>query len=310
MTFADAMTHPICYSGAALTIPVLLGLGATPGRAQDLPELTIGNLVRGVDVIHGHPGGNVLVIETTDGLVLVDAQSADVTDSLVAVVRSISPGRPAFVIATHYHEDHIAGSSVFRDLGATTIGHVNVSVHATVDTTIDELGWHREPAEAGDLPMEAVAEDTTMTVGGIRIDLITFPAAHTDGDLAVYLPEQNVLHTGDILEVDAFPFIDWWGGGSLAGTIAAIDKLVTMIDDATSVVPGHGQVVDRAHMVAYRSMLAQVGEGVQEAIARGDDVETTMSLGLASTFAEGRGGEGAARRFVGILFLGMSTGHR
>jgi len=310
VTFAEAMTHHPCYSGTAMTIPVLLCLGTAPGEAQDLPELTIEQLVHGVHVIHGHPGGNVLVIETMDGLVLVDAQSAGVSDSLVTMVRSISPATPAFVINTHYHEDHIAGNSHFRAVGATTVGHVNVPTRAAVDTMIDELAWHREPADGADLPMETVSQDTTVTVGGIRIDLLTFPAAHTDGDLAVYLPEQNILHTGDILEVDAFPFVDWWGGGSLAGTIEAIDKLLALVDEETMIVPGHGHVVDRPHMVAYRTMLAEVSEGVQGAIARGDDVETAMSLGLANDFARGRGGESAARRFVGILFLGMSTGHR
>jgi cyclase len=302
--------HQTCYSGAALTSAALLGLGASYGRAQDLPELTVETPVQGVHVIHGHPGGNVLVVETAKGLVLVDAQSADVGDSLVSAVRNFSAIAPAFVINTHYHEDHIAGNSVFREMGAETVAHRNVTVRASVDTTIDELQWHREPAESDDLPMWTIAGDTTVTVGGVRMDLFTFPAAHTDGDLAVYLPEQNVLHTGDILEVDAFPFIDWWGGGSLTGTVAAIDNLLALVDDETTIVPGHGHVVDRVHMAQYRAMLAEVGEGVQEAIERGDDARTTMSLGLASDFAGGRGGESAARRFVGILYLGMSAGLR
>ncbi len=302
--------HQTCYSGGVLAIPALLGLVAASGSGQDLPELTVETPVQGVHVIHGHPGGNVLVVETEKGLVLVDAQSADVSDSLVAVVQSLSTVDPELVINTHYHEDHVAGNSVFREMGAGTVAHRNVPVRASVDTTIDELQWHREPAEPNDLPMRTVTRDTTVTVGGVRIDLLTFPAAHTDGDLAVYLPGRGILHTGDILEVDAFPFVDWWGGGSLTGTIAAIDQLLALVDDHTVIVPGHGHMVDRAHMVAYRAMLAEVGEGVQEAIARADDVQTTMSLGLANDFADGRGGESAARRFVGILYLGMSAGQR
>ncbi len=301
--------HSTCYSGAALAIPALLGLGAASG-SQGLPELTVETLVQGVHVIHGHPGGNVLVAETATGLVLIDAQGADVGDSLVAVVQSLSTMGPELVINTHYHEDHIAGNSVFREMGAETVAHNNVLVRASVDTTIDELQWHREPAEPNDLPMWTITNDTTVTVGGVRIDLLTFPAAHTDGDLAIYLPAQGILHTGDVLEVDAFPFVDWWGGGSLTGTIAAIDRLLALVDDETVIVPGHGHVVDRAHMAQYRAMLAEVGDGVREAIARGDDVETTMSLGLANDFADGRGGESAARRFVGILYLGMSAGQR
>ena len=93
--------HQTCYSGAALTIPALLGLGAASGSAQDFPKLTVETPVQGVHVIHGHPGGNVLVVETAKGIVLVDAQSADVGDSLVAVVRSFSTMGPELVINTH-----------------------------------------------------------------------------------------------------------------------------------------------------------------------------------------------------------------
>ena len=57
-------------------------------------------------------------------------------------------------------------------------------------------------------------------------------------------------------------------------------------------------------------MLVEVGDGVQEAIARGDDVQTTMGLGIASPYAEGRGGESGARRFAGTLVLGLSAGNR
>ncbi len=174
--------HQTCYSGAILAIPALLGLGAASGSAQDLPELTVETPVHGVHVIHGDPGGNVLVVETAKGIVLVDAQSADVSDSLVAVVRSFSTMGPQVVINTHYHEDHIAGNSVFREIGAETVAHRNVqSVHQ------------------------------------------------------------------------------------------AIPRLT---------------------------------------IARGDDVQTTLSLGLANDFANGRGGESAASRFVAVLYLGMNAGQR
>ncbi len=93
--------HQTCYSGAVLTIPALLCLGVASGSAQHLAELTVATPVRGVHVIHGHPGGNVLVVETAKGIVLVDAQSADVGDSLVAVVRSFSTMGPELVINTH-----------------------------------------------------------------------------------------------------------------------------------------------------------------------------------------------------------------
>lgn len=287
---------------------IMLGMSlvsATSGLAQQ-QALTVESLAPRVQVIRGHPGGNVLVLTAADRVLLVDAQSAGVADSLRAVLGTIADVPVGMVINSHYHEDHIGGNSAFRAT-ADIVGHVNLSALAAVDSTIEELGWDKDPADADDLPTMSIAADTAIRFDDIAIDLLAFDDAHTGGDLAVYLPAANVLHTGDVLEVDAFPFVDWWGGGSLDGMIAAADRLLEVADDDTRIVPGHGHIVDRGHLTAYRHMLATLRDRVVDAIERGDDLETTMDAGYASEYAAGRGGERAARRFVGIVYLGLST---
>ncbi len=293
--------------GSVLSTTVMLLCGVTPAAAwQD--SLTIRPLRGGVVVLHGHPGGNILVVPTPGAVVLVDAQSASVSSQVHTAIDRVADRDVGLVINTHYHEDHIGGNSEFRRVGAVVLGHSRLAAQAVIDTTITELDWHREPAHPDDLPSVTVARDSLLVVHGTRIEVLAFESAHTDGDLAVYLPHTNVLHTGDIVEVDAFPFIDWWGGGSLGGTIAAVDRLLALADSETQIVPGHGRVVDRAHLVRYRRMLVEVSEGVRGAIRHGLDLDATIQLGLATEWADERGGEAAGGRFVGILYLGLSRG--
>ena len=85
----------------------------TTGLAQQ-QALTIESLAPRVQVIRGHPGGNILVVNASDRLLLVDAQSASVGDSLAAVLGATPVG---MVINSHYHEDHIGGNSAVRGTG-------------------------------------------------------------------------------------------------------------------------------------------------------------------------------------------------
>ncbi len=261
-------------------------------------------------LVRGDPGGNVVVKIGNDGLVVVDAQSANVADSLVNAIRAFTAEPLALVINTHYHEDHIGGNGVLRDQGAVTFAHANVRRRAVVDTTIDELGWHREAALPRNIPQVDIAAGDVIRIAEGDVLLLAFGQAHTDGDLAVFFRDANVIHTGDLVEVDAYPFIDWWGGGSLDGTIAAVDTLLARGNAQTRFVPGHGRVVDASYLQDYRSMLHHVRDAVLSAIESGSDVQQTMDLGITSEWDDLRGGARAGRRFVGMLYLGLSQDMR
>ena len=126
------------------------------------------------------------------------------------------------------------------------------------------------------------------------------PNAHTNGDAMVWFPRSNVLHIGDILEVGAPPFIDLWSGGSLAGMLAAIDRVMAMTDERTSIVPGHGAVSSRADLAKYRVMLQTVGDRVRAPVAQG-------SVGRRGGGASIRRGSGRTR-WVGSAARGSWCG--
>ncbi|MEX0690558.1 MAG: MBL fold metallo-hydrolase [Gemmatimonadales bacterium] len=260
-------------------------------------------LAPNVRAIMGGANGTVLVIATSEGAVLVDAQSAAEVAGLAQRI-----GMPVrLVINTHYHEDHTGGNARFRAEGSAVLAHVNMPVEAARDTTIEALGWDRDPLPNAAMPTLTVAGDTTLVIGGDTIVILHLPNAHTSGDLAVWLPQVNILHTGDVFEQNAYPFVDWWGGGSLAGMQAALARFAALANDRTAIVPGHGHVSARAELVAYIAMLELVEARVRTAIDAGRTVQETMDLRLSAEFDEGRGGLRPGRRFVGILYLGLAV---
>jgi cyclase len=107
---------------------------------------------------------------------------------------------------------------------------------------------------------------------GEAIDIIHMPNAYSDGDSVVYFRGSNVLVSGDIFTNTGLPLIDYGKGGSLTGTIAALDQMldITISDDlaegGTYVIPGHGYISDEADLVEYRDMTYIVRDRLQKLI--------------------------------------------
>jgi glyoxylase-like metal-dependent hydrolase (beta-lactamase superfamily II) len=219
------------------------------------------------------------------------------------------------VINTHYHADHLGGNGAFRAQGATVMAHANVPFQARRDVVIEEWGsWHREPSPEEDLPELVLNGPATIHWGDERIEILPAPAAHTDGDLILIFHQARLAHLGDLLEVGAPPFIDWWAGGTLEGLLEALDRVLELrAEDGgthllTRFVPGHGAVVDRQGLERYRALLRTVAQRVEAAVREGKSAQETVDLKLAEEYAEELGGERRANQLVYMLYLGLSGG--
>ncbi|MBT6275263.1 MAG: hypothetical protein HOI95_14140 [Chromatiales bacterium] len=112
----------------------------------------------------------------------------------------------------------------------------------------------------------------TITVGHL-------PNAHTDGDSYVYFKNANVIHAGDTFFNGFYPFIDVEHGGTLRGVIKAADTLLSLANDSTKIIPGHGPpghgpMGDKAALLAYRTMLSQVHGLIADSQAQRPDGKT------------------------------------
>ncbi len=293
---------------------IALVLGADHALAQVAPPaggLTVQRVRPHVHVAAGFENGNVLIVTTDSGTLLVDAQSGRRVAALDSALRRLGTPAVQVVVNSHYHGDHTEGNAHFRALGARVYAHAAVRVQAAKDTVIPEWNnWHRTPLASAAMPTHDVRDSLVLWMGGERIVLLHAPRAHTEGDLMVWLPGANVLHIGDILEVGAPPFIDWWAGGTLDGMVAAIDRVLALVNDETAIVPGHGAVSTRGDLRHYREMLVTVDQRVRAQVARGDSTAAVVAARPAREWESSLGGERRAGHFVRVVAFGAQRDQR
>lgn len=278
---------------------------ATPAPEQPPPRLTTQKLGHNLWRLAGVEAGGVLVLDGKDGLVIVDTQDSTTAGQLDSLLAQLSKHRVTTVINTHYHQDHTRGNDRFHARGAKIIAQANVPIQAAKDTLVEALGWHRRPLPAGGMPTQTFDDSLRLHLDGEDILLLHPLAAHTDGDAILWFPARNLIHTGDIVEVGAPPFIDWWAGGTIDGMITAVDQILAMSDDETRIVPGHGDVVDRAWVLDYRRMLVEARSDAQAAIDRGQSLKEYGDSKPLLSWSERVGGERRARRLAIQTYYGL-----
>jgi glyoxylase-like metal-dependent hydrolase (beta-lactamase superfamily II) len=285
----------------------LMGSGATEARAQQDPlVMRIALVAPRFHVISGFTNGNILVFEDRTGLLLVDGQSLKRAPLADSALRTVTALPVKLLINTHYHDDHIEGNPYWRARGATIMAQAAVPEEARKDTTIAELDWHRTPAEELALPDQVFEDSLALEFEGESVILLHPPAAHTRTDAIVWFPRANVIHTGDILEREAPPFLDWWAGGTLDGMIAAVDRILALVNDSTVIVPGHGTPTDRAGLAAYRVMLVAARERIGARVAAGESAEQIAAERPLAEFEAERGGARPMARFVRLIANGLA----
>ncbi|HEY7683675.1 MAG TPA: MBL fold metallo-hydrolase [Gemmatimonadales bacterium] len=289
------------------TAALLLGLAIAPGmlRAQDPLVMRIESLTPRIYLISGFANGNLLALVGDSGVLLVDGQSAKRVALADSALRTVTSLPVRVVINTHYHADHIEGNPWWRARGATIIAHQNLPREAVKDTTITELDWHRTPAAPEALPDRTFVDSLKLDFEGQPVVLLHPPAAHTGGDAMVWFPRANVIHTGDLLERGAPPFLDWWGGGTLDGMIAGIDRVLALADDRTLIVPGHGDPTNREGVLPYRAMLAAARDRIGARVRSGETPDAIVAAHPLADFTAMLGPQRWVDRFVGIVALGM-----
>ncbi|HSP16853.1 MAG TPA: MBL fold metallo-hydrolase [Thermoanaerobaculia bacterium] len=215
-------------------------------------------------------GGNIGVSVGDDGIVIVDDQFAPLAPKIIQALNGITDKPIKFIINTHFHGDHTGGNDIFGRTG-TIIAHDNVRKRLATGSTGG--GRSTPPAPKQALPIVTFNDTATIHVNGEDIRAVHFPNGHTDGDAVIYFPQSNVVHMGDDFFNGHFPFIDVENGGSVKGLIADLDRILATLPDDVKVIPGHGELSDKAGLRRFADMLRGTSSAVEKAMKAGRTVE-------------------------------------
>lgn len=271
----------------------------------------------GVDPGHEDAaGGRIGVLVGPDGILMVDAQYAQLTDKAVAAIRRISAAPIRFLVNTHVHRDHTGGNANFARMGATIFAREELR---------ESMIHPRSPAggagPAGDpagypVVTYGMGAPVKLHLDGEVVDLVPIRAAHTGGDTMIRFENANVLMIGDYYRNYGYPFIDLNNGGSLAGMLEALDVTMKTAGPDTKIVPGHGTLIKRDDLVPYRDMIVAVRAAVQQLVAQGKTLPQVLAAKVTAPFdakVEGgllpaAGSGTSADRFVTEVYQQLKSG--
>jgi glyoxylase-like metal-dependent hydrolase (beta-lactamase superfamily II) len=253
-------------AGIALGAPVLRLAGAPVQVASD----DAGPLRLGDDLfVVRRPGeANVIAHTGADGVLLVDGGAAGASDALMnAVSRLPGAGPVRTIVNTHWHAEQTGSNERLGRAGGTIIAHENTRLWLTTDVT-----WPWDGRRFTRLPTVAQPNRTFYDKGelqsGVRYGYIP-DAAHTDGDLYVYFPEQNVLAVGDAVSGQGWPVVDWATGGWIGGIVGGLQRLQTLANAETRIVPARGPVLSLRDLEAQHEMYGTIYDRLTQLLNRG-----------------------------------------
>jgi cyclase len=260
------------------------------------------------------PGqANIVAHTNAAGVLLVDGGSAAAADAVMKAVADLphAPGasKPQngqgagpihTLFNTHWHPEQTGLNEQVGKAGGTIIAQENTRLWLATDIT-----WPWNGQRFKRLPKVAQPNKTFYDAGqldaGIRYAYLP-DAAHTDGDLYMFFTQQNVLAVGDVVSAEGWPAVDWVTGGWIGGIVGAMQRLVTIANQDTRIVPGRGPVLGLADLKTQFEMYAAIYDRLTGLLNKGRSPSEAVAAQPTKEFDEkmGNGDEFVRRSFESL----------
>lgn len=200
-----------------------------------------------------HEAGDVALRVTPEGLILVDDKFPNHVEGIMENVHAVSSLPVRYVLNTHHHGDHVSGNVIVRQMGIDVIGHKNIRANFI------------RIAQPGE-PNIVFDNEASVFLGGVEVRMLYLGRGHTNGDTVVYFPDLKVVHAGDLV-IDGMPVIDYGAGGSAVEFVRTIGALLDV--DFDILIPGHGRLMNKDDVVAYKARFEEMNRRMQNLARRG-----------------------------------------
>jgi glyoxylase-like metal-dependent hydrolase (beta-lactamase superfamily II) len=238
-------------------------------NANQPPQLKIDKVKDDLYQIVGD-GGNVAVYITGEGVILVDDKFEQDYGQIVEKVKSVTSQPIKYILSTHHHSDHSGGNVKFAP---------TVEIISTANARANIVEHKQSNAPANMVPASVTfTDETSVYLGGKQVLAKHFGRGHTNGDAVIYFPALKTLHTGDLM-AGATPLIDYPGGGSVAEWAKTLDGAMKL--DFDTVIPGHGNVTNKAGLKTYRDNVEMLRTRAQGLIREGKSQEEVGKVMMA-----------------------------
>jgi cyclase len=244
-----------------------VGIAAAPYTFAQSAAISNTPLAENLHLLTG-AGCNVIAHTGADGVVLVDgglAQNASALAQAVAALPGSGPVRTLF--NTHWHPEQTGSNESLGTAGVTIIAQENTRLWLTQNIT-----WPWNGQKFKKLPKVAQPNKTFYDKGaldsGIRYGYIS-DAAHTDGDLYVYFPKQNILAVGDAAYGQGWPVVDWWTGGWIGGIVGGLQRIHSVANKDTKIIPAVGPALSFADIAAQLDMYGTINDRLNQMLNKG-----------------------------------------
>jgi cyclase len=247
-------------------------------KAPPQPEaLTVEKVADDLHIIVGS-GGNVGVLTTSEGVILIDDKFERNVPQILEKVKSITSQPIKYLINTHQHGDHTGGNHLLMT-------SVEIFAHQNAKNNMMKQNM---PG----VPRIAFRDELTLTLGGKEVRARHFGAGHTNGDAGIYFPQQRVVHTGDLF-VRGAPFIDYDSGGASDPWMKTLDGIMSL--DADTFIPGHGALSKKSDVADFKKKFETMRGRVRDLVTQGkkrDEIPTLLKVDdlgwqISGLFAKG-----------------------
>jgi glyoxylase-like metal-dependent hydrolase (beta-lactamase superfamily II) len=253
---------------------------ALPSSALALDVLT-DDATPDIRILSG-AGGNVIVLATSAGQIVVDSGNAESSRVVVDTLRKLGvpDGKVAVLVNTHWHRDQTGANEALGLAGTTIVAHEKTRQRLAAGWYVPAEDRYEPALPPAARPTKAFYELDSMIVGEKRVEFGYLIEAHTDGDLYVRFPDVNVIAVGDVVSPERDPVLDWFGGGWLGGRVDALSVLLSLGDASTRYIPSVGPVIDRAALQAEHNLMLSIFDRMVVNLRLGQTPDGMLKAGV------------------------------